>query len=54
MPALSRTLLTHAHCPSRPCPQVTVDRPDVQGRVSILKVHARGKVLSKVRTPQFY
>lgn len=27
--------------------QVTVDRPDVQGRVSILKVHSRGKVLSK-------
>ncbi|KAI8462299.1 MAG: peptidase family M41-domain-containing protein [Monoraphidium minutum] len=27
--------------------QVTVDRPDVQGRVSILKVHGRGKVLSK-------
>lgn len=27
--------------------QVTVDRPDVQGRVAILKVHARGKALSK-------
>jgi hypothetical protein len=27
--------------------QVTVDRPDVQGRVAILKVYARGKVLSK-------
>ncbi|KIY93255.1 cell division protease FtsH [Monoraphidium neglectum] len=27
--------------------QVTVDRPDVQGRVAILKVHGRGKVLSK-------
>jgi cell division protease FtsH len=27
--------------------QVTVDRPDVQGRVSILKVHARGKALGK-------
>ena len=27
--------------------QVTVDRPDVQGRVSILKVHGRGKVPSK-------
>jgi len=27
--------------------QVTVDRPDVQGRVEILKVHARGKILSK-------
>jgi cell division protease FtsH len=27
--------------------QVTVDRPDVQGRVAILKVHSRGKVLSK-------
>ncbi|KAI8473957.1 MAG: peptidase family M41-domain-containing protein [Monoraphidium minutum] len=26
--------------------QVTVDRPDVQGRVAILKVHGRGKVLS--------
>ncbi len=29
------------------CPQVTVDRPDVQGRVEILKVHARGKALGK-------
>lgn len=27
--------------------QVTVDRPDVQGRVAILKVHSRGKTLSK-------
>ncbi|CAI5514600.1 unnamed protein product [Closterium sp. Naga37s-1] len=27
--------------------QVTVDRPDVAGRVSILKVHSRGKVLAK-------
>lgn len=27
--------------------QVTVDRPDVQGRIAILKVHARGKTLSK-------
>jgi len=27
--------------------QVTVDRPDVQGRVQILKVHSRGKVLAK-------
>ena len=27
--------------------QVTVDRPDVAGRVEILKVHARGKSLSK-------
>ncbi|KXZ56049.1 hypothetical protein GPECTOR_2g1601 [Gonium pectorale] len=27
--------------------QVTVDRPDVQGRVSILKVHSRGKALGK-------
>jgi cell division protease FtsH len=27
--------------------QVTVDRPDVQGRIAILKVHARGKSLSK-------
>jgi len=27
--------------------QVTVDRPDVQGRVRILKVHSRGKTLSK-------
>jgi ATP-dependent 26S proteasome regulatory subunit len=27
--------------------QVTVDRPDVQGRVAILKVHARGKALGK-------
>jgi cell division protease FtsH len=27
--------------------QVTVDRPDVSGRVSILKVHSRGKKLSK-------
>ncbi|MEW5308566.1 MAG: hypothetical protein WDW38_000514 [Sanguina aurantia] len=27
--------------------QVQVDRPDVQGRVSILKVHSKGKVLSK-------
>jgi len=27
--------------------QVTVDRPDVQGRVEILKVHARGKTLAK-------
>jgi cell division protease FtsH len=27
--------------------QVTVDRPDVQGRVEILKVHARGKSLGK-------
>eukprot|EP00195_Chlamydomonas_chlamydogama_P005355 CAMPEP_0202890016 /NCGR_PEP_ID=MMETSP1392-20130828/540_1 /ASSEMBLY_ACC=CAM_ASM_000868 /TAXON_ID=225041 /ORGANISM="Chlamydomonas chlamydogama, Strain SAG 11-48b" /LENGTH=715 /DNA_ID=CAMNT_0049573489 /DNA_START=150 /DNA_END=2297 /DNA_ORIENTATION=+ len=27
--------------------QVTVDRPDVSGRVEILKVHARGKALSK-------
>jgi cell division protease FtsH len=28
-------------------PQVTVDRPDVQGRVAILKVHGRGKSLGK-------
>lgn len=27
--------------------QVTVDRPDVAGRIAILQVHARGKVLSK-------
>ncbi|KAG1668890.1 hypothetical protein FOA52_016059 [Chlamydomonas sp. UWO 241] len=27
--------------------QVTVDRPDVQGRVEILKVHSKGKVLAK-------
>uniref|UniRef100_A0A7S3QR73 AAA+ ATPase domain-containing protein n=1 Tax=Dunaliella tertiolecta TaxID=3047 RepID=A0A7S3QR73_DUNTE len=27
--------------------QVTVDRPDVQGRVEILKVHSRGKTLAK-------
>jgi len=27
--------------------QVTVDRPDVAGRVQILKVHSRGKTLSK-------
>ena len=27
--------------------QVTVDRPDVQGRVAILKVHAKGKKISK-------
>ena len=27
--------------------QVTVDRPDVQGRIAILKVHARGKQLGK-------
>merc|ERR1712087_33332 len=27
--------------------QVTVDRPDVQGRVKILEVHSRDKVLSK-------
>lgn len=27
--------------------QVTVDRPDVQGRVRILKVHSRGKQISK-------
>ncbi len=27
--------------------QVTVDRPDVAGRVKILKVHSRGKQLSK-------
>eukprot|EP00892_Ulva_mutabilis_P006157 jgi/Ulvmu1/3913/UM018_0136.1 len=27
--------------------QVTVDRPDVQGRVAILKVHSRGKSLAK-------
>ncbi|KAL4439893.1 hypothetical protein ABPG75_002894 [Micractinium tetrahymenae] len=27
--------------------QITVDRPDVQGRVAILKVHARGKTLGK-------
>ena len=27
--------------------QVTVDRPDVAGRVEILKVHAKGKVLGK-------
>merc|ERR1712113_1284342 len=26
--------------------QVTVDRPDVQGRIAILKVHSKGKVLS--------
>jgi hypothetical protein len=26
---------------------VTVDRPDVQGRISILKVHARGKQIGK-------
>jgi cell division protease FtsH len=25
---------------------VTVDRPDVQGRVKILQVHSRGKTLS--------
>jgi len=27
--------------------QVTVDRPDVAGRVKILKVHSRGKQLGK-------
>ena len=27
--------------------QVTVDRPDVAGRIRILKVHARGKTLAK-------
>ena len=27
--------------------QVTVDRPDVQGRVQILKVHSRGKTIGK-------
>merc|ERR1719197_1987628 len=27
--------------------QVTVDRPDLQGRVRILKVHSKGKVLGK-------
>lgn len=27
--------------------QVTVDRPDVQGRIAILKVHSKGKVLGK-------
>lgn len=27
--------------------QITVDRPDVQGRVAILKVHSRGKTLGK-------
>ena len=33
--------------PLVPPPQVTVDRPDVQGRVAILKVHSRGKALGK-------
>ena len=28
------------------CSQVTVDRPDVQGRIAILKVHSRGKTLA--------
>ena len=32
--------------PSRPVLQVTVDRPDVQGRIAILKVHSRGKTLA--------
>lgn len=27
--------------------QVTVDRPDVQGRIAILQVHSRGKSLGK-------
>ena len=27
--------------------QVTVDRPDVQGRVRVLKVHSRGKSIGK-------
>ena len=27
--------------------QVTVDRPDVQGRVKVLKVHSRGKSIGK-------
>lgn len=27
--------------------QVTVERPDVQGRIRILKVHSRGKSLGK-------
>ena len=27
--------------------QVTVDRPDVQGRIKILQVHARGKTIGK-------
>lgn len=27
--------------------QVTVDRPDVQGRVRILKVHSKGKSIGK-------
>ena len=27
--------------------QVTVDRPDVKGRIQILKVHSRGKVIAK-------
>lgn len=35
------------HAPVLPAAQVTVDRPDVQGRVEILKVHSRGKSLSK-------
>lgn len=29
------------------CVQVTVDRPDVQGRVAILKVHSEGKTIGK-------
>ncbi len=29
-----------------PVRQVTVDRPDVQGRIAILKVHSRGKTLA--------
>ena len=27
--------------------QVTVERPDVQGRVKILKVHSKGKAIGK-------
>ena len=33
--------------PSTRSAQVTVDRPDVAGRIEILKVHSRGKSLSK-------
>ena len=50
----STDILTHVQVldsallrPGRFDRQVTVDRPDVQGRVKVLKVHSRGKSIGK-------
>lgn len=44
---LSQVLDSALLRPGRFDRQVTVDRPDVSGRVKILKVHSRGKQIGK-------